>query len=285
MIKLHKMDTLSEFLKNRLSDRGKQSSFSRRIGVSQATASRWVSGDNVPDFESCLRIADYFKLDPLEVFEVAGKSEYERLYKKFFPDYEPKQLDESDIYKDPKHAEIHSKIQQMLLRGMDERVEREFLFWQDFGFFHYRFLDVLQFTEATGGRLVAEDATGRHCIDSLGFPFTQEVVDLVEEAPDDWDIFTVTSEGNTGPITIYLYLRNPESELVDLPLIRRFMKEWLDEYVQDYGQHKGRMTTEPETYSENLSDENIREFKRQQVEETKRAIDEERKEKHRLSVD
>lgn len=42
------------------------------LGVSHATVSRWLSGDNVPDTHSCRKLAEYSGVPPQKVLAIAG---------------------------------------------------------------------------------------------------------------------------------------------------------------------------------------------------------------------
>jgi len=90
---------LAEFLGERLAERGTSASFARRLSVSQATVTRWVMGKSEPHFESCIRIADYFEIDPREVFQLADKPGFEELYNRTFPEYKRANLSSHDLYK------------------------------------------------------------------------------------------------------------------------------------------------------------------------------------------
>ena len=49
-----------------------QAGLAKRLGRSQATVSRWVSGDATPDYESCLRLARIIGMPARRVLEAAG---------------------------------------------------------------------------------------------------------------------------------------------------------------------------------------------------------------------
>ncbi len=42
------------------------------LGVSHATVSRWLSGEDVPNTKSCLRLAEYSGVPPEKILSVAG---------------------------------------------------------------------------------------------------------------------------------------------------------------------------------------------------------------------
>ena len=74
---------LAEFMKEQLAGkRGSQARFVRKAEISEGTVSKWAQGgmDRAPNFENCLRIAVYFKVQPAEVFEMAERPEYGRLF-------------------------------------------------------------------------------------------------------------------------------------------------------------------------------------------------------------
>lgn len=51
---------------------GNQAELARRLGRSETTVSRWVTGRNGIDYESCLRLAKITRLPPRSVVEAAG---------------------------------------------------------------------------------------------------------------------------------------------------------------------------------------------------------------------
>lgn len=69
------MTQLAKFLSSRLGDYGKQREFARHIGCSPGTVNKWLTGENAPNFEGCLKIAGFFNLEPESVFRLAGKEE------------------------------------------------------------------------------------------------------------------------------------------------------------------------------------------------------------------
>ena len=104
------MSELSRFLANRLGNYGEQVDFSRAIGASPGTVNKWISGENTPNFESCLRIASYFKVEPRVIFKMAGKLDYYQLYLRQFKKLEFQ-------------AQLHARLQHLLDSGLDEEVE------------------------------------------------------------------------------------------------------------------------------------------------------------------
>ena len=124
-------DTLGEFLKDRFSERGKQAEFCRKTGLESGSVTKWKNG-SPPDFENCLRIADYFDKTPLEIFTMAGKPEFASLYKRFFPEYRREELTETDLYKNQRHAKFHTRLQEYLAYGIERLGESFEERWMDF---------------------------------------------------------------------------------------------------------------------------------------------------------
>jgi transcriptional regulator with XRE-family HTH domain len=81
---------LSDFMSENLKGRGTPARFGRKAGVSSGTVSKWARGDmeSAPNFENCIRIANYFRLPPPQVFEMAERPDYTKLFGELFPDYE-----------------------------------------------------------------------------------------------------------------------------------------------------------------------------------------------------
>ncbi len=79
---------LSDFLKEKLQGRGTQASFARSTKISDGTVSKWAKGEieRAPNFENCLRIAAYFKVEPVHIFEMADRPDYLVLFRTFFPE-------------------------------------------------------------------------------------------------------------------------------------------------------------------------------------------------------
>ncbi len=69
-----------------------------------------MSGENTPNFESCLLIADYFEADPTQVFKMAGKLNYYRLYLHHFD-------------KVQHQTKLHARLQYLLDSGFEHSVE------------------------------------------------------------------------------------------------------------------------------------------------------------------
>ena len=118
---MNESETLSDFLIERFRHRGEQAKFCRKTGIESGSITKWKKG-KPPDFENCLKISDYFKLDPLKVFEMAGKPGFIDLYKRFFPEYQPKTLTEEDLYDDLQDCDEHRTLQQALELGSGREV-------------------------------------------------------------------------------------------------------------------------------------------------------------------
>ena len=68
-----KESTLVSFLKEVMRRRKrKPSQLAADLGISHATVSRWLSGDDVPSTRSCRRLAEYSGVPVEKVFSVVG---------------------------------------------------------------------------------------------------------------------------------------------------------------------------------------------------------------------
>lgn len=104
------MSKLAKFLTRKLESYGAQVDFSRQTGTSPGTINKWMSGENTPNFESCLLIADYFETDPAKIFKMAGKLNYYRLYLRHFDRIQHQ-------------TKLHARLQQLLDKGLEHTVE------------------------------------------------------------------------------------------------------------------------------------------------------------------
>lgn len=113
---------LSEYLQEKLQKRGTQARFARNAKISDATASKWARGemDRAPNFENCLRIARYFKMSPLDIFEMAERPDYRDLFIELFPDYVPEAFQEPEpsIAIEAHHKKLHEYFEHILCSGM-----------------------------------------------------------------------------------------------------------------------------------------------------------------------
>jgi transcriptional regulator with XRE-family HTH domain len=105
-----KLSKLAKFLTRKLESYGAQVDFSRQTGTSPGTINKWMSGENTPNFESCLLIADYFEADPARVFRMAGKLNYYQLYIRHFD-------------KIQHQTKLHARLQFLLDNGLEQCVE------------------------------------------------------------------------------------------------------------------------------------------------------------------
>jgi transcriptional regulator with XRE-family HTH domain len=112
---------LSEFLKDQLKGRGTQAKFARTSGISDGTVSKWAKGgmDRAPNFENCIRIATGTRRTPLEIFEMAERPEFSKLFLKLFPDYQQKPATEEDadvfICPHKEHRELHDMLEEIAI--------------------------------------------------------------------------------------------------------------------------------------------------------------------------
>ncbi len=104
------MSKLSRFLTRSLESYGAQVDFSKQTGTSPGTINKWMSGENTPNFESCLLIADYFETDPARVFKMADKLNYYRLYIRHFD-------------KIQHQTKLHARLQYLLDSGLEHSIE------------------------------------------------------------------------------------------------------------------------------------------------------------------
>jgi len=116
------MTKLSQYLKKRLVKRGDRAAFARRLNISEATVTRWFLGQSEPGFENCVQIADFFDIDPREIFRMAERRDMELLYDRSFPEYRKLHLSENDLYKDEHHSDLHRRIQRLLERGRTQKL-------------------------------------------------------------------------------------------------------------------------------------------------------------------
>jgi transcriptional regulator with XRE-family HTH domain len=70
---------LADFLRERLIAKRSQAQLARRVGVSSSTVTHWMQG-SVPDLHSCLKIAIAMKIDPVQIFQMAGHNDWAQVY-------------------------------------------------------------------------------------------------------------------------------------------------------------------------------------------------------------
>ena len=67
---------LGKFIERHLRDYGANARMARELNVTPATITNWASARMSPDFESCIKLARYFNVTPLDIFRMAGKPKY-----------------------------------------------------------------------------------------------------------------------------------------------------------------------------------------------------------------
>jgi DNA-binding XRE family transcriptional regulator len=108
-------------MRERLLGRGTQALFARKAGISSGTVSKWGQGlmDVAPNFENCIRIANYFGIAPTDVFDMAERPDYKALFLELFPNYEQKPAVPQEPVsmcpeRDKKHDSYHSILETIL---------------------------------------------------------------------------------------------------------------------------------------------------------------------------
>lgn len=71
--------------------------------------------------ESCLKIAAFFKEDPVHIFELAGRHDLIKLHRKLIPEYRKVSLSEDDLYEKEEHIDLHRGLQRILERGFQQQ--------------------------------------------------------------------------------------------------------------------------------------------------------------------
>lgn len=87
-----KYPKLRDWMEKRLSERGEHSRMSYRLEIAHSTISQWRQGKHPPDLWSCVRVANYFGVDPREIFAVIERKDYAELWDKFIPSHDEKTL-------------------------------------------------------------------------------------------------------------------------------------------------------------------------------------------------
>ncbi len=119
-----------EFLSEQLNQRrGFQTELADHLEVAKSTITAWRQGAT-PDFASCLKLADYFELDPIDVFEMLDDSNYVSIYQRFVESSAEAGAEgeagarrapsEEDLYPDGVHARLHRDLQYVLENGPRE---------------------------------------------------------------------------------------------------------------------------------------------------------------------
>lgn len=118
------IEPIANYLGKKLSGYGMQTEMGKATGISKAIISQWVRGQVIPNFASCLKIADYFKEDPVTIFGMCGRPEMIEEYQRL--------MSQKNHPKDPansvnaKHRECHRKLQTILESG---REAEELVIW------------------------------------------------------------------------------------------------------------------------------------------------------------
>lgn len=215
----------------------------RETGLPPNALSRWRAGKIIPGSGVLLLLADYFGEDPALVFRLAGKEELVEVYRPLFPDQPKGRLSEGDLYKNPKHARLHWRVQNLLMRGFEKRLEDWLGHQEPRSYLNFRLDEVVRLTKSAKGILFQElrDATGSW---SEGFlvsvtPLSYSVVpnwriggrkvtlDWVKNPPASWHSFEQRDEREDGTIVIYLLLKKPTLEAHLEPLIGTYLEDWL----------------------------------------------------------
>lgn len=106
-------------MQEKLIGRGTQAKFARRAGITTGTVSKWAKGEmtSAPNFENCIRIAKYFDLAPTEVFEMAERPDFTKLFLELFPDYQPRtESTENSLCPEnnPDHLAFHREMERIM---------------------------------------------------------------------------------------------------------------------------------------------------------------------------
>jgi transcriptional regulator with XRE-family HTH domain len=106
---------LCEFMREKLSERGTQAKFARKTRISTGTVSKWAQGgmNRAPNFTNCIRIANYFGIEPRIVFEMAERPDFEKVFIELFPDYKANPAPPADSICPDKNP-LHISYYQML---------------------------------------------------------------------------------------------------------------------------------------------------------------------------
>lgn len=112
--------SFSAFLKTQLEE-SRQVGLAKAIGVSETAVSRWVNDESFPDFENCMRIAKYFNLSPVHLFEMLERPEAVELYNWFLPEYVPKDLSLEFVYQDSEIRNLHDMLDDMIAAANGEK--------------------------------------------------------------------------------------------------------------------------------------------------------------------
>ena len=111
---------IADYLVQKIAGMGiNQSEFARRSGLTTGPVSKWITRGGKPDLESCLKIAAFFREDPVKILNLSGREELIALYRKFDPQHARANVSEEDLYEDETHRQLHRGLQRVLERGME----------------------------------------------------------------------------------------------------------------------------------------------------------------------
>ena len=234
----------SKFINIELADRGAQASLAASQNFSASTISGWRKG-RLPDFESCLKLAIHFKMDPKEIFEITGQEEYNRLYERFLPDYQPTVATEADLYSNLLHAKLHANLQTLIESGSEEEIERELNRLLERHPAYWKINDLARVTKAVKAAVVATVRRNRHVImiktgaAGRSHEFSDLATELREKSlTPSWVVINLVEDltpedvpgdlRDEGPFGLWLFLNKPvaiSDEVFDL--IRFYSYDWV----------------------------------------------------------
>lgn len=205
-----------------------QFQISEETGVNPNDLSRWKNGQAVPEMDNLLRLAHYFKEDPERLFEMARKPELIEVYRLFLPKYQKRQLTEEDLYKNRKHAELHRRMESILLtaitslevfEGYIEEEEKEH-------YFYYRLDELIKLTHADDGKIFHGQIDFEEGKSVWLIPFEEFEFDR-ENPPKGWTMFAKEERKGTRGVEVQLFLKNPKLQPFIRELIEVYLQDWL----------------------------------------------------------
>lgn len=114
------MKGIAAWLENKFLERGRggAASLARALRVRDGTVSRWVRGEAKPDFVSCLKIAEYYRVPSRMIMELTSP-EFVDLWERFFGqsrhDKSLRPPEPEEVY--PETVEMHEKLEEILRSG------------------------------------------------------------------------------------------------------------------------------------------------------------------------
>jgi hypothetical protein len=191
--------------------------------------------------DNLIRLALFFNEDPKKLFRIAGKDEFVELYRQCVPDARPRRLTEDDLYKNPRHADYHRRVQRVIRRGHEDELE-EWLRGQDrLDLMSIRLEETVRLTKSKRGVLCIElqDPAGNSLVDMpVGVAPANEVVnplvidghtvDLswIKKPGKTWRSYQHTDKQEDGSIIAYLLLERPTMASYLEKLIETYLREW-----------------------------------------------------------